>query len=162
MRVRLLLSSIVAIGMGSFALAQDAKNALVGAWELISSTDKNGDGTPRWGENPKGTFIFEPNGRYAFVLVRSDMKKFAANAIDKGTPEENAIAMRGALAHFGTYTYDPQSKTMTTTQEGSNYPNLSGVVAKRQITALTADEMRYTNNATATNGVAEVVWRKVK
>jgi hypothetical protein len=50
---------------------------------------------------------------------------------------------------------------MTTTQEGSNYPNLAGVVAQCQITALTADEMRSTKNATATNGVAEVVWRKV-
>ena len=30
------------------------------------------------------------------------------------------------------------------------------------LVTLTADEMRYTHNATATNGVTEVIWRKVK
>jgi hypothetical protein len=160
--VRTLSVTLVMVPIALGARAQEKTNPSVGSWELVSSSDKNSDGSSHWGDNPKGTFIFEPNGRYAFIIVRSDMRKFAAPSIDKGATEENAMALRGALAHFGTYTYDAQSKTMTTVQEGSNFPNLAGITAKRTVSSVPADEMRYTNGSTATNNVAEAVCRRIK
>jgi hypothetical protein len=53
------------------------------------------------------------------MLSRTDLPKFAANSIDKGTPDENAMAMRGAFGHFGAYIYDPATKTLTTVQEAA-------------------------------------------
>ena len=43
------------------AAAQSAKD-LVGAWTLVSAD--------AFGANPRGTVIFEPNGRFAAMLMR--------------------------------------------------------------------------------------------
>jgi hypothetical protein len=133
----------------------------VGTWVLVSNSDKNSDGSPKWGNDPKGSLIFEANGRYSFMIVRSDLPKFAANAADKGTAEENASVVRGSFANFGTFTVDEEKKTFTTKIEASVYPNITGLSMTRTITALGPDELRYTNATTATGASADVVWRRI-
>jgi lipocalin-like protein len=138
------------------------KDQLIGTWVLVTNSDKNSDGSLKWGDNPKGSMIFDANGRYSFMIVRSDVPKFAANSADKGTAEENAKVVRGTFANFGTYTVDEQKRTFTTNLEGTMYPNLAGRSITRSISFISTDELRYTNAATATGASAEAVWRRVK
>jgi hypothetical protein len=86
--------------IGFLTHAQSAggiRDQLIGTWVLVANSDKNSDGMPKWGENPKGSLIFEANGRYSFIIVRSDLPKFAANSPDKGTPEEMQMLSAEAL-----------------------------------------------------------------
>jgi hypothetical protein len=49
--------------------------------------------------------------------------------------------------------------------EGSTFPNFDGIDAKRTITALTADELKYDENPVSTIAqgvVVEVVWKRAK
>src|SRR5262245_25229560 len=121
-----------------------SKDQLVGTWTLVST-----DNTQNFGANPKGMLVFDGNGRYSLVFMRSDLPKFAASAADKGTAEEN-------------YTVNEADKTITSRAEGSWFPNQVGTEAKRIITSLTADELKYTNPATALGTTAHTVWRRGK
>jgi hypothetical protein len=160
-------SGAIAFLMTGFAHGQSAQSGgtlrdqLIGTWVLVSNTDKNSDGTPKWGTDPKGSLIFEANGRYSFMIVRSDLPKFAAKAADKGTPEENASVVRGSFANFGTFTVDEQKKTFTTNIEGSIYPNIVGLSMTRTVTAIGPNEFRYTNATTVTGASADVLWRRI-
>jgi hypothetical protein len=140
---------------------QTLRDQLIGSWALVSNTDKNSDGVPKWGTDPKGSLIFEANGRYSFMIVRSDLPRFAAKAADKGTPEENTSVVRGSFANFGTFTIDEQNKTFTTKIEGSIYPNIVGASLTRRVTAIGPNEFRYTNATTATGASADVLWRRI-
>jgi hypothetical protein len=73
------------------------------------------DGTriEEFGSNPLGIIIFEPNGRFAEILSRSDLPKFASNKRTTGTPEENQAIVRGVYALFGTYTVNEADRTFT-------------------------------------------------
>src|SRR3954452_12884761 len=97
MRTELIMAALVglcaAVGLAKAQTAPTTgaiKDQLMGSWQLVSNSDKNSDGSLKWGENPKGSMVLEANGRYSFIIVRSDLPQFAANSMDKGTPEENA------------------------------------------------------------------------
>ena len=135
--------------------AKFSKKQLVGTWSLVST-----DNVQNFGTNPKGMLVFESNGRYSLIFMRSDLPKFAANTADKGTAEENKAVMQGMVAHFGTYTVNEADKTIISRAEGSWFPNQIGTESKRIITSLTADELRYTNPATALGTTAQTVWKQ--
>jgi hypothetical protein len=163
------LPAIVGVGLPallSSAAAQQKtiKDQIVGTWTFVSALDVHPDGkkTDRWGTNPKGIFIFDSHGHFAQFITRSDLPKFAAATADKGTAEENKAVLAGFVASFGTYTVNEADKTVITHVEGSVFPNLIGRDQKRTISALTADELKYTNPTTSTGTVAEATWRRVK
>jgi hypothetical protein len=140
------------------------KDQLVGTWTFVSATDVKPDGstTNRWGSNPKGILVFDSNGHYSLTIMRSDLPKFVAKTADQGTADENKAVLQGMITHFGTYSLNEADKTLTTSVEGSSFPNLVGVEQKRTIASLTADELKYANPATATGTRAEAVWKRVK
>jgi Lipocalin-like domain len=80
--------------MAGNAAAQSAKD-LVGSWTIVSV-----DG---YGPNPKGSLIFESNGRYSLQLLRSDPQKYGSNSRTQGTPAEYKATVDGSLSYFGTY-----------------------------------------------------------
>ena len=47
---------------------------LVGTWRFVSSVNTRGDGTTfdRWGNSPRGTFMFDADGRFAFGTYSVD------------------------------------------------------------------------------------------
>ena len=157
--VFLCATTAIAIGQTSQATGS-LKDELVGTWVLVSNSDKNSDGSLKWGEHPSGSLILAPDGRYSLVIVRSDIPAFAANTADKGTAEENARVVRGSIANFGTYSVDESKRSFTTNIEGSTYPNLRGKAQTRAISFINVDEFRYTNPATATGASAEAVWQR--
>ena len=132
------LFSISAVAGLAFALLpstavsqqKSLKDQLVGIWTLVST-----DNAQNFGANPKGMLVFDGNGRYSLVFMRSDLPKFAASAADKGTAEENKAVMQGMVAHF----VNEADKTIASRAEVSWFPNLVGTEAKRIITSLTAD-----------------------
>ena len=160
MRNSFTLSAVAALCLGlcgAPAAAQQAplKDQLVGTWTMVSST-------ARFGTNPKGQMILLANGRYSFMISRLDVPKFAANNVTQGTADENAAVVKGVIANFGTWSFDEATKTLTTNVEASTYPNLNGASQKRVISALTADELKYTNPTSAAGTVDEAVWKRVK
>ena len=162
------LSIITALAfsfLSSPVLAQQKlKEQLVGTWTYVASVAKRNDGAKvdRWGTNAKGLAIFGADGRYSFMISRSDIPKFAVNNVTQGTAQENKAVMNGVIAHFGTWSVDEATKTLNTTIEAASFPNLNGVSQKRVISTLTADELKYTNSATATGSIDEVSWKRAK
>ena len=163
------LSAIAAAGLATpigAAIAQQKtiKDQIVGTWTLVSALDVHPDGkkVDRWGPNPKGVFMFDSHGHFTQFITRSDLPKFAAGTVDKGTAEENKAVLAGFVASFGTYTVDEANKTIVTHVDGSVFPNVVGRDLKRIITTLTADELKYTNPMTSMGMSAEATWRRVK
>jgi Lipocalin-like domain len=149
----------------SSVVAQDISlKQLVGSWIFVSAQDVKPDGSKvdPWGPNAKGAAMFDANGRFTFMIMRSDLPKFASNNRAQATAEEGKAVAQGMIAFYGTYTVNEADKTLTTRIEGSSYPNLIGGEQKRIITALTGDELRYTNPTTSTGTKAESVWRRAK
>jgi hypothetical protein len=140
------------------------REQLVGAWTLVSiiATDKAGAKSDRRGPNPKGLLIFEANGRFSLLTSRSDIPNFAINNVNQGTAEEYKAVMTGMIANVGTWSVDEATKTITTNIEAGSFPNLNGNTQTRVISALTADELKYTNGASVSGTSDEATWRRAK
>jgi hypothetical protein len=140
------------------------KAQLVGAWTLVSiiATDKAGNKSDRRGPNPKGLLIFDASGRYSILTSRAELPSFKVDNVNQGTPEENKAVMTGMIANVGTWSVDEATKTITTHVEAGSYPNLNGNTQTRVISALTPDELRYTNGASVSGTVDEATWRRAK
>ena len=146
---------------GSYAIGQQVKinkAQLVGTWILASNTTAVGQ---PFGPND-GVAIFEPNGRFSLQLVRSDLPKFASDNRGTGTPEENKAVVQGSISYFGTYALNESDGVLTLHIERCSFPNWNGTDQKRTISALTAEELKYTNPAASTGGTAELAWKRAK
>ena len=143
------------------AVAQTAKD-LVGTWTLVSITrEQDGKKTDYFGPNPQGQAIFEPNGRFSVMFIRSDVPNFASNNREAGTPEENKAATQGSLAYFGTYSVSESDHTLNSHIEGSTFPNWRGADQKR-VLKLSGDELTLTNPRSSATGSATSVWKRAK
>jgi hypothetical protein len=154
-RSLLAISAATALGLAMLAgnvVAQSAKD-LVGSWTIVSV-----DG---YGPNPKGSLIFEANGRYSLQLLRADLQKYASNSRTQGTPAEHKATVEGSLSYFGTYSVSGTDLILHV--DGSTYPNWIGTDQKRVNLSVTGDDLKYTNTAPSGGGAAlPLVWRRVK
>jgi hypothetical protein len=146
------LSGITALGLimslnAALAQTKSIKDQLVGTWTLVSWEQANKDGTKQqdFGPNPKGVASFDASGRFFVMFARPDLPKIASTDRTKVTLQEAQAINLGSIAYFGTYTVDEPGKTLLFKIESSTYPNQLGTEAKRVITSLTADELKYTN-----------------
>jgi len=149
---------------GDYAVAQkrSLKARLLGTWTFVSSNAKLSDGSPSWGDNPKGLFTFTENGYFTWQVFRSDRPKFVANSRLQGTPDENKAVVQGSLAYFGTYSVREGDNTIIFRVLGSTYPNSEGEELKRIIISLTTDELKYVNPSTTLGERVEAVFRRAK
>src|SRR6266568_3065469 len=161
------VSSIAFLGLSllpssTFSQQKSLKEQIVGTWTHVSTKYKFPDGktTDTFGPNGKGMMMLDAAGHVAFINMRSDLPKFASKDRTKGTPEENKAVVAGSFAYFGTYTVNEAERTFTVHYGGTTFPNFDGIDAKRTITVLTADELKYENTvATVGQGVVvEAVW----
>ena len=166
-RIILSLSAIAALGLAMLpgsALAQtkSLKEQVVGAWTFVSSVNTRADGSKfdAWGADGKGTTMYDANGHFAFMLVRSDLPKFTDRS--KTTPEQGKAVVEGSIAYYGTYTVDEPSKTLTLHVEGSTLSALNGTNQKRIIKSITADEMNTLNPATSDGSAADTIYKRAK
>jgi hypothetical protein len=118
-----------------------------GTWSFASSVNTRRDGSTfdRWGESPKGVFMFDRGGRYAQIIVGSESRVFGSKV----------------FCSFGDYSVDETAKVLVTRIEACSTPKFSGVTQRRTILSLTADELKYLNPVTAAGLTAEVLWKRI-
>ena len=168
-RIVMTLSAVAAVGFAllpgsAFSQQKSLKDQLVGTWSLTAweQTYKDGHKDQAFGAHPKGIQTFEPNGRFTLVFLKPDLPKVASNDRVTPTPEEAMAIAKGAIAYYGTYTVDEASKTVTLSLEGTTFSNQNGVPQKRVVTAISADELKYRNPTSASGGVIEVAFKRLK
>jgi hypothetical protein len=158
------ITTVTVMGLSSAGLAQQKslKDQLVGTWSIVSTTTKLPDGSPAWGANPKGLYIFTENGYYSSHLVRTDRPKFASKNRATGTSEENKAAVLGNSSNYGTYSVNEANKTFTVKFVGSSYPNLEGTEQTRPF-MMSGDNLTITNPSPSVGGSAsQLVLRRAK
>ena len=149
---------------GAVGQQKSLKEQLVGTWSFASAITTRPDGSKveTFGPNPGGLLIFDSNGRYASLVVRQGVPKFASNSREAGTAEENKAAVQGSIAHVGRYTVNEADRTVTFHIEYSSFPNWNGTEQKRPLT-IAGDELKYVvPAASAGGGRGEVVLRRAK
>ena len=162
------LSLITALGLTllpatSGAQQKSLKEQAVGTWTLVSNTNTAANGTKSdlLGPNPKGSLIFESNGRFSLTNMRSDLPKFGTNNRATGTADENKAVTQGSIAYFGTYSVNEADKSFTVQIEAATFPNWTGATQKRGL-SISGDDLTFINAAGSSGGSNEVKWRRVK
>lgn len=159
-----------AIGMSAIGLlgaetayAGTAGKEVVGTWTLVSATImKDGKKKDLFGPSPQGRVVFDEQGIYTLVMMRSDIPKFANNSRKKGSPEENAAVVHGSIAHFGKYSYNEKDKTYALDIKACTYPNWNNTSQTRRLT-VKGDELYWVNPKSSTgDGILEIILRRVK
>jgi hypothetical protein len=120
---------------------------LVGTWEFQSSVNLREDGTgvDRWGANPKGMFIFGPDGHFTQIIIGEESRLFGAKS----------------FFAFGTYSVDEANKTIIAYIEGSSIGRLNNAEQTRKVTSLTDDKLTYVT--LSSNGTkVEAQWRRTR
>ena len=156
-------ASLAAMIFSPTVVAAQQKSPIIGTWTLtaIVQTDKDGKPQAIFGSNPKGILVFDASGQCVQIISSSDTPKFAVNNRLGGTPTENAAAIRGTTANFGTCTFDDAKKTVTQRYVGSVFPNQVGTDSPRTY-SMTGDELTLTNPSTGSGLVSKTVWRRAK
>jgi hypothetical protein len=150
---------------GSRAVAQSAKEQIVGAWTLVSADSVMPDGrrVAVFGADPRGMIVFSRDGHFALVQMRSGLPRIAANSRAQGTAEENKAIVEGSIAYFGAYALNDAGDVMVLRLEGSTFANLLAIgEQKRLITSLTQDELRFANPRTPSGATLEVAWKRAR
>jgi hypothetical protein len=93
--------------------------------------------------------------------MRPDLPKIASSDRAKATADEAQAIVRGALTYFGTYTVVEADNIISLHLDGTTFPNMS-TEAKRLVTFISGDELRYRNPSSASGGQIEVVWKRTK
>jgi hypothetical protein len=156
--VIVVLLALTLMFAASYAGAQTLKKQIVGTWNVVSAVnelDGKKIGDP-FGSNPQGQFIFARDGHFALFLVRPGRPKFVSNNRTAGTPEENKAAMAGFLGEFGTYTINPDGKSITLDIVACSFPNWDATHQERRI-QITGDEMKIMVAAGATGTGSSVI-----
>jgi hypothetical protein len=148
-----------ALAAPCIATAQTARD-FVGTWKSTKNTSTSADGKTIDVFGPRGTGLasFSADGHFVLVNVNPDTPKFAANARNKGTADENKAAVLGGLGVYGTYTIT--GKEITFKVDGSTYPNWTGTDQKRDIASFTPKEFTW-SLTTSLGGKGEVTWVKI-
>jgi lipocalin-like protein len=143
------------------AQQKSLKEQVIGSWAFVSAINVRPDGTKSnsWDPKATGSLIYLPNGRFSFMIMRSDIPKFER---EKATPEQHKAAVQGLIAYHGTYTVDEATKTIIHRVQGSSFAAFNGTEQKRIVTSITTEELKYTNPASSFGAKVESSWRRAK
>jgi hypothetical protein len=167
----LLVVAVLVVGSWSGASgvrAQEKGTGLAqqiqGSWNLVSIyNEQDGKKTDVFGPNPRGSLILTPDGRFSCILMRASLPKFASNARQKGTVEENQAVVQGSIAYFGSYSVgSDKEQTLNLHMEGSMFPNWDGQDQKRLMT-VKGDELKLANPTPSIGGGTNYnIWKRAK
>jgi hypothetical protein len=143
-------------------LGQPLKEQIVGTWSLAEQwVEQDGKKTQRFGPNPKGIAIYEGNGRFAAILLRPDLPKFASNNAMTGTADENKAVVQGSTAYYGRWSVNEKDGLVSSQIDGSTYPNWDGQAQKRTV-SVAGDEMKLCVPGAQIGGTACAIWKRIK
>jgi hypothetical protein len=146
--------SFALLFFASPALAQKPlREQLVGTWRIVLVDNVRADGSRinLYGPNPQGIAMFDAEGHYSLQIMSDGRPKFSANDKSKGTAEEYKAAVQGSNCHFGRYSVDETSHTITLHVEHATFSNWEGTDLKWPLT-LTGDESKITIPHPTTGG----------
>lgn len=141
------------------------KEAIVGAWNLVSVTSETDDGTrgEPFGPSPKGVMIFSSDGHFSLFQSRSEIPRIAGNDRAKVTPEEAQGIVASSIAYYGTYSIDASTMVMVVNLAASTFANVAAIPdQKRLITLLTSDELKFDNPRTPNGTTLRTAWTRAK
>ena len=165
-RIKISFRAAAALGVAMASTAaiaqQPLKDQIIGTWLLVlaENVNANGSTTNIFGPNGKGILVFQPNGRFAYVLVNPDVPKFASDNRAVGTPAEFAAAYKGSLASFGTYSVGESDRTFVFHMEYNTFPNFSGSDQKRIVKSITSRELEFVSETPPIGGVSRFRLRR--
>jgi hypothetical protein len=139
------------------------KEQIAGSWLLVSVTSETDDGKKGepFGPAPKGVMIFSSDGHFSLFQSCAEIPKIAANDRAKATPEEALRVVASAIAYYGKYSIEEATGVMSVKLQASTFANLmANPEQKRIITALTADELKFSNPRTPSGVTLHTVWKR--
>jgi hypothetical protein len=153
-------SAILGISVGHADQQAGLRQKVIGVWSLVSQAVEKPDGSrvERFGADPKGIAFFDESGRFAMILVRSDLPKIASNNAMTATDAENKAIIQGSTAFFGSWSVDEATGTMLNRVDGATYPNWDGTDQKRTV-SMSGDEMKVCVPSQI-GGTSCAVWRR--
>lgn len=172
-RVPGILPIVVVLAVGTLSVVLEVRaqekgagyaQQIQGSWSLVSIyNEQDGKKTDVFGPDPRGALILNPDGRFSWILMQASLPKFASNARQKGTAEENQAVVQGSIAYFGKYTVvSDKEQTINLHVEGSTFPNWDGQDQKRIVTVV-GDELRVVNPTPSLGGgTNHLVWKRAK
>src|SRR4051794_15037615 len=164
---KFLLAIAISLALSGLAFAQpkSAREQIVGAWSLVSVTSETDDGKKGepFGPAPKGVMIFSNDGHFSLFQSRAEILKIVANDRAKATREEAQAIVASSIAYYGTYSIDETGKIMTVNLEASTFANVAAIAnQKRTITALTSEELKFSNPRTPSGVTLHTVWKRAR
>ena len=162
------LSAIMAFAtamlpISSAAQQQSINERIIGAWMLVSveTVTKEGVQLPYLeGGDIKGVLIFTQK-HYSMQII-SEFPKLASNERLQTTPEENKAVAHGVIANWGTYSVSEADKVLTLKNVRSSFPNQNGAIGKRNITFISATELRFSVPTTRTGNTQNLSWKRAE
>lgn len=162
---------VVAVVVGAAVLATDARaqqkaselsQQMVGTWSLSEQwVEQDGKKTQRFGAHPKGIAIYDSNGRFATILLRTDLPKFASNNAMTGTADENKAIVQGSNATYGAWSVNEQDGSLISQIDGSTFPGWDGQSQRRTL-SIVGDEMKMCVPGAQIGGTACAIWKRTK
>ena len=140
-----------------------ARDALVGAWRLLSWENQAVDGqvTYPMGPDPIGYVIYAADGRFSITISRRGRAGFAAGDLLSGTTQEQARAVEGFVAYAGRYSF--HGDRVIHHVELSLFPNWVGTDQQRSV-ELAADRLTLSASPLLLAGkqqIPRLVWERV-
>jgi hypothetical protein len=140
-----------------------ARDALVGAWRLISWENQAADGqvTYPMGTDAIGYVLYAANGRFSVTISRRDRAGVAAGDLLSGTTQEKARALEGFVAYAGRYSF--YGDRIIHHVELSLFPNWVGSDQERWV-ELAGDRLTLSASPLLLAGkqqVPRLVWERV-
>jgi hypothetical protein len=112
-------------------LSVDGARTLIGTWRLVkfADLDKDGKWMYRFGEHPRGYFVYDETGHVHIQIMKfPPLAAFAEANLAEGKPPtaEHALEAYSAyVAYFGTYTVEANRHIVTHHVEGSLSPDFT-------------------------------------
>jgi hypothetical protein len=115
------------------SMCQEVVHELVGSWKLISfhSKDPSGQIAYPFGKDAQGRLIYEPDGRMAVQLMNPNRPGFASDDPLVTSEAEVRAAFGGYTAYYGTYSVNPDERTIVHHIEAALLPNWVGAHQQR-------------------------------
>jgi hypothetical protein len=155
-------AAVLATDIGAQPKLSELRQQMVGTWSLSEQwVEQDGKKIQRFGANPKGIAIYDGNGRFATILLRTDLPKFASNNAMTGTADEYKAIVQGSNATYGRWSIDEADGSLISQIDGSTFPGWDGQTQKRTL-SIVGDEMKMCVPGAQIGGTACAIWKRSK